>query len=79
MVLMDVVMPELNGFEAAAVLKRTMPDVPVILFSMYEEAVRFSLAKAVGVDAVLYKADGIQTLTDCVKALLDHGKWLAPY
>jgi hypothetical protein len=34
------------------------------------------LAKAVGVDAVLYKADGGQKLTDTVKALLngDH-KW----
>jgi CheY-like chemotaxis protein len=71
LILLDLVMPELNGFEAAAVLKRKMPDVPIILFTMHEEAVRLSLANAIGVDAVLYKADGIQKLTDTVKALLD--------
>jgi DNA-binding NarL/FixJ family response regulator len=59
-VLLDLSMPKMNGAEAASVLKSAMPDVHIVLFTMYEFGE--ALAAAVGVDVVLCKADGVSKL-----------------
>jgi two-component system, chemotaxis family, chemotaxis protein CheY len=70
LILLDLAMPKLNGAAAASVIKKSMPKVPIILFTMYEDAVD-SLASAVGVDMVLSKPDGINNLVERVEHLLD--------
>jgi DNA-binding NarL/FixJ family response regulator len=37
LVLLDLAMPEMNGAEAASVLKKSMPDVPIIVFTMFSD------------------------------------------
>src|ERR1700735_5751230 len=37
LIILDLVMPVVNGIEAARVLKRIMPHVPIILFTVYSE------------------------------------------
>jgi DNA-binding NarL/FixJ family response regulator len=71
LILLDLAMPELNGAEAASILKNTMPDVPIILFTMYSEDIGQTLASAVGIDMVLCKPEGMGQLVDSVKSLLD--------
>ncbi len=72
LILLDLSMPMMNGAETASVLKGMMPDVPLVLFTMYNEAVGKSLASAVGVDAVLSKPNGMSSLVECVRSLLTH-------
>ena len=59
-VLLDLSMPKMNGAEAASVLRSAMPDLHIVLFTMYEFG--DALAAAVGVDIVLCKTDGISKL-----------------
>jgi DNA-binding NarL/FixJ family response regulator len=70
LILLDLVMPKMNGAEVASIIKRTMPLVPIILFSVHGEKIGKSLASAVGVDIVLSKPDGISNLVESVKSLL---------
>jgi DNA-binding NarL/FixJ family response regulator len=70
LILLDLVMPKMNGAEVASIIKRTMPNVPIILFSVHGEKIGKSLASAVGVDIVLSKPDGISNLVESVKSLL---------
>jgi DNA-binding NarL/FixJ family response regulator len=70
LILLDLVMPKMNGAEVASIIKRTMPTVPIILFSVHGEKIGKSLASAVGVDIVLSKPDGISNLVESVKSLL---------
>jgi two-component system, chemotaxis family, chemotaxis protein CheY len=70
LICLDLSMPPMNGAEAAPVLKRLMPAVPIILFTMHEDSVGQSLARAVGVDKVLGKPDGITRLTESIAELL---------
>ena len=70
LIILDLAMPRLNGAEAANVLKRMMPDVPIILFTMYEEVMVKSRASAVGVDVVLSKSDGMSQIMTHVQHLL---------
>jgi DNA-binding NarL/FixJ family response regulator len=70
LVLLDLVMPEMNGVEAASLLKQSMPQIPIVLFTMYSESIGEHLAAAIGIDAVLSKPDGLTTLSKVVDVLL---------
>jgi signal transduction histidine kinase/DNA-binding response OmpR family regulator len=72
LVVLDVMMPEINGFDVAAVLKndpRTL-DIPIIILSIVEDRSRgFRL----GVDRYLTKPIDTVALLKETRALLDHG------
>lgn len=70
LVLLDLAMPEMNGAEAASVLKKMMPNVYIIVFTMFADNIGSSLASAVGVDLVLSKPDGMKALADAVDNLV---------
>jgi DNA-binding NarL/FixJ family response regulator len=69
LILLDLAMPELNGAEAASVLKKIMPKVRIIVFTMYSENIGRSLTSAVGVDMVLSKPDGMMALMEAIRTL----------
>lgn len=73
LVILDVMMPEMNGFDVAAVLKNdpaTM-DIPIIILSILEDKERgFRL----GVDRYLTKPIDTVSLFHEVDTLLDQGK-----
>jgi two-component system, chemotaxis family, chemotaxis protein CheY len=70
LICLDLSMPRINGAEAASVLKRLMPGVPIILFTMHHDSIGQSLARAIGVDKVLGKPDGMSRLTESIAELL---------
>ena len=70
LLILDVRMPELNGIEVAALLKKELPNAKAILFTMYDDCVGQSLAAAAGVHRVLPKPDGISKLLIAVEDLL---------
>jgi DNA-binding NarL/FixJ family response regulator len=70
LIILDLAMPRMNGAAAASVLKRTMPNVPIILFTMYDEVMGKALAAAVHVDLVLAKPNGLHDMVARVQDLL---------
>jgi CheY-like chemotaxis protein len=70
LVVLDFVMPRMNGIEAASVIKGMLPQVPIVLFTLYGEAVGDAPASAAGIDVVLCKPDGGWKLLECVRGLL---------
>jgi DNA-binding NarL/FixJ family response regulator len=71
LVLLDLAMPEMNGAEVASVLKGEMPEIRVILFTMYGENIGKYLSSAVGIHAVLSKPDGVTQLAGAIDTALD--------
>jgi CheY-like chemotaxis protein len=69
LILLDLAMPRLNGAEAATVLKNDLPEIPVILFTMYTDLHADSLCEAIGADFIS-KVDGVSKLLARVDALL---------
>ena len=69
-VLLDLAMPNLNGVEAASVLKRAIPGVRLILFTMNVDGLGRSLASAIGIDFVLSKEESITKLAEHLKSLI---------
>ena len=71
LILLDVAMPRTNGIVVASVLKDMMPNVRIVLFTMYSEAVTRAFPhKGLAVDAVIAKSDGMSRLAECVHSLL---------
>ena len=70
LVMLDLSMPVMNGAEAAVILKKTMPKMKIILFTMHADNIGKALSAAVGIDLTLSKSDGLMKLDEHLKALL---------
>jgi CheY-like chemotaxis protein len=54
-ILLDLTMPDMTGTETAAILKRVLPQIPIIVFTLHEDSVNEELAATMGVDLVVDK------------------------
>lgn len=73
LVILDIMMPEINGFDVAAILKndpQTM-DIPIIILSIVQDKAR---GFRIGVDRYLTKPIDTPQLFEDIGALLDQGK-----
>jgi DNA-binding NarL/FixJ family response regulator len=68
---MDLSTPVMNGLDAARVLKRTMPAVPIIMFSEYSDAFSLEEAHSVGVSALVSKSEHISVLASKARSLFN--------
>ena len=69
LVLMDLAMPQMNGLEAAKVLRITMPTVPVVLLTLHADLMG-PRSSVLGVTVVISKDDGLAPLLRCLERLL---------
>jgi YesN/AraC family two-component response regulator len=69
LIILDLSMPVMNGLDAARVLKRVMPEVPIILFTLHTEACKQLPEIGELVDLVVAKNDMV-TLLSQVRALV---------
>ena len=71
LIILDFRMPYMNGVEVASLLKRRIPDVRIVLLTMYDEVLGYkSLMSAIGVDATIPKMNCFDSLAQCVRGLL---------
>jgi len=68
LILLDFSMPKMNGLEAASVLKKMLPNVRIIAFTMFADALGSKLSSAV--DLVVPKAEGLTVLARAVQSLV---------
>jgi len=72
-IIMDINMPEMNGFEAAAKIAQECPQIPIIMFSLHlsdDIAGRFRTGSIRGTVA---KNEAARDLLDAVKTVLSGG------
>jgi DNA-binding NarL/FixJ family response regulator len=70
LVILDLGMPVMNGLETAKELKRIMPTLPIILFTLHGHVISDDHARLYGIDLVVAKSD-ITQLGDHVRSLLE--------
>jgi two-component system, LytTR family, response regulator AlgR len=66
LIILDMLMPVMDGIQAAKELKDLMPEVPIIIFTLYPEAIDPDRAAA---DRIVSKSEA-STLMDHVRQLL---------
>jgi DNA-binding NarL/FixJ family response regulator len=70
-VLLDVALPQMNGVEAASVIKREVPATRIVMLTVRENSLGGEpLSSIVGVDAVLSKPGGGWKMINCLRNVL---------
>jgi DNA-binding NarL/FixJ family response regulator len=70
LIVLDLSMPIMNGLQAAPVLRRMLPTVPIILFTLYGSKFLRREALSAGVTAVVSKEAALKTLVNEAEDLL---------
>jgi DNA-binding NarL/FixJ family response regulator len=70
LILLDFAMPRMNGIEAAPLLKRILPETPIIMLTSHYPAVQDLSALPIGIDAVVPKDGGLSILLRYVETLI---------
>ena len=70
LIVLDFLMPRINGLQAALILHEIVPNAPIILLTFYKDAVPTDLAQAAGVASILSKIDQLASLADEVQRLI---------
>lgn len=77
-VLMDIGLPELDGIQATALIKKSNPDIKVLIFTSRESDDDVFDSLAAGADGYIMKgADEVQMIA-AIKAVADGTAWLDP-
>jgi len=69
LIILDLSMPGMSGYTAAAELKKLAPEVPILLFTIHD-----ARPEDLGVDAVVSKIEGLGHLAERVRFFLTRDK-----
>ena len=72
-IIMDITMPEMNGFEAAAKISEICPQVPVIMFSLHLSEDVVGRFKTGAIRGAVAKSEAARDLLDAVRSVLGGG------
>jgi two-component system, OmpR family, response regulator len=70
LIVLDLVMPRMDGIQLAAALKTSLKNIPVILFTLYDKVASEQKLQLLGIDAIVSKTDPIQNLLEEVQKLV---------
>jgi two-component system, NarL family, response regulator NreC len=71
LVIIDLTMPVMGGFEAARVLRKILPETAILFYSMHEEEQLIKDAKDLGVHGFVGKTEISGMLLEAVEAVID--------
>jgi DNA-binding NarL/FixJ family response regulator len=72
LVVMDIMMPRQNGFEATREIARIAPEIPVLVTTLYEFPELWRQARNAGAQGCLLKTESVKSLIPAVKSLVQH-------
>ena len=70
LIVLDLSMPVMNGMEAAPLLRQELPTVPIILFTLFAQALSIQGVQAAGISSVVAKDAPTSKLIATVEELL---------
>ena len=76
--LLDIAMPGLNGLEVARRLRRTSPDMRIIVLTMYDDEAYLRQFLEIGVSGYVLKRAADTELVDAIRAVYRGDKFIYP-
>ena len=75
---LDLEMPELDGFEVARRARATSAAVKIIILTLHKDALHFQRAKELGVRGYLVKEGAATEVFDCLRTVIKGGEYVSP-
>jgi DNA-binding NarL/FixJ family response regulator len=79
MVIMDISMPNLRGFEATQEIKKILPDVKVLILTMHKEKEYVYHAISAGAEGFLLKEDADTELFAAIEKIRQGEHYISPF
>ena len=70
LILLDFAMPRMTGIEAAPILKKMLPDTPIVMLTSHSAALQDRGTLLTAIDAVVPKDGGLSVLLRYVETLM---------
>ena len=77
-IIMDVSMPGLNGIEATRAIRKSQPEIKVVLLTLHESAELLRSAFRAGARGYLLKTDAEQELVKALSVVAGEGAYISP-
>ena len=77
-VVMDIALPEKDCFETIREIRRTLPEIGVLMFTMHNSRQVFQRAMQAGVHAYVLKSDPDSTLVEGLEAVYEGKTFFSP-
>jgi len=74
----DHSMPGIDGLQLIQTIRKTRPDLRVIVLSMYDELHLFRELEQEGIDGYVLKQDTNSELTEAIRTVMDGGRYVSP-
>jgi DNA-binding NarL/FixJ family response regulator len=78
LVLMDIAMPNLNGFDAGEKLKKILPDTKLVFLTVNEDPDMVHEALRIGASGYLLKSSASSELFQAIEAVLNSKTYVSP-
>ena len=70
LIILDLTMPVMGGFEAARVLRKILPETPILVYSMHDGDQLIQDLKQAGVHGFVCKTEISGALLDAIEAIV---------
>lgn len=77
-VLMDIAMPHLNGFDAGEKLKEILPEIKLVFLTVNEDPEMVTEAFRIGANGYLLKSSAASELFQAIDTVLQAGNYVSP-
>lgn len=78
LILTDLSMPGMNGFEAIAEIRKQTPHAKLVVLSMHKDRDLFKKAVQLGIDGYILKEDVFEQMIHCLKTVVAGEKSYSP-
>jgi len=79
LIILDLTMPNLSGLAAAKKIKKTHPDVKILILTMHRTLSCLKGAFSIGVDGYLLKEDAFQDLITAIGTIKEGNSFISPH
>jgi len=77
-IIMDISMPGVNGIEATRAIRKSQPDVKIVLLTLHDSSELLRIAFRAGARGYLLKTDAEQELVKALTVVLGEGAYISP-
>ena len=75
LVIMDIRMPEINGYDAAKKIKQDHPGIKILFSSIYHNELVYCQLIGIGVDGFIRKGSSVSEIKRCIMEIMKNGTY----
>lgn len=76
--IIDITLPDMDGFELIHLIKDKLPQAKIIVSTMHEEIWIVNKLKSIEIDSVVFKTSAGQHIVEAVRTVLNGGTYYCP-